>query len=288
MRLLIATLLLAGCDDTTFGAGGDEVVLDGPSCDSEANSQAFVVQKLDFAEAEDGVVWGFDLDGLDSDVGDSKGCGKQDFVDPEGNTGIDNAFAQIFPAIENTEAAAVHELMQNAINDGELLLVAEVLGLDDPMDDDCVTVRFGSAEGTPMMGTDGYLLDGQSFTPKPGLTPSLTETTEIVDGQLIARGLEVNLDLRILDVTLAMAVQDGMIRMDFDPESNAVTGHFGGGFSTAYVVEVLANSGVDDAVSDLLSTALPLAADLDGPDGECTDMSVDLEFTAVPAFYYED
>lgn len=285
--LALLGLLVLACDDTAFGeAGTGHDGLDAAwTCDSEANKAVFVIQQLAFSEAEDGVVWGFDLDDEVSEVGDSRGCGKGDFVDPEGTPGIDNAFAQLFPAIENTEAVAIHGLMQTAVNDGELLLVAEVLGLDDLVADDCVTVRFGTAVGTPMLGTDGYLLDGQTFQRHPELDPGLTEHTEVIDGSLTAGPLVANIELQVLDAQLAFAIAQGAIRLDLAPDGSEATGHFGGGFSVAYVLDVLANTGVDDGLTAVLQTALPLAADLDSDEGECAAMSVDLGFRAVPAFY---
>ncbi len=52
-------------------------------------------------------------------------------------------------------------------------------------------------------------------------------------------------------------------------------------------MEVIDGNGVNDELTELLRTALPLAADLDGPDGECLSMSVAIEYTAVPAFFYD-
>jgi len=287
VRRALLLLLLTGCDDTTFGSGADSLSEDGPSCDSQANSVTFVMQQLAFAEAEDGVVWGFDLDDHVSEVGDGGGCGKADQVDPEGTPGIDNAFATLFPAIENTEAAAVKDLMQNAVNAGELLMIFEVLGLDDPVDDDCVSVRFGLGQGSPLIGTDGYILDGQSFHRSSDVDPFTMTDAELIDGTLVASPFSADLELQVLDAPLAFAVADGSLRVDLHPELTSASGHFGGGFSTTYVMEVIDGNGVDDELTELLRTALPLAADLDGPDGECLSMSVAIEYTAVPAFFYD-
>lgn len=287
MRSALLLFLLTGCDDTTFGGGAGTLSDDGPSCDSEEHSATFVMQQLAFAEAEDGVVWGFDLDDHVSEIGDNGGCGKADQIDPEGTPGIDNAFASLFPAIENTEAAAVKDLMQNAVNAGELLMIFEILGLDDPTNDDCVSVRFGLGEGSPLIGTDGYILDGQSFHHSNEIEPVLMTEAELIDGTLVASPFSAELQLQVLDAPLAFAIADGSLRVDLHPELTSAGGHFGGGFSTTYIMEVIDGNGVNDELTELLRTALPLAADLDGPDGECLSMSVAIEYTAVPAFFYD-
>jgi len=285
-RLLLMTCgLLGACDDTTFGAG--EGGFDtGPTCDSTDDKAVFVMQTLAFAEADDGVVWGFDLDDHVTELGDSQGCGKGDMEDPEGTPGIDNAFAGLLPALENTEAVAIKGLLQNAVDAGELLVMLEVLGLDDPVDDDCVSVRFSTAVGDPMIGTDGTMLDGQSFAHDPESIPILMEDVVVEDGVLVAEGLSILLELQILDAPLALAVDEGALRIALDEDLSGAVGHFGGGFSIDYVMEVVDGNAVDDTLTELLRTALPLAADIDSDEAECSHMSVALEYTAIPAFFY--
>lgn len=286
--LLGAALLLPACDDTSFGESEGVPAAAGPTCDSSEHSATFVIHLLAFAEQDEaGEVWGFDLDDHVSDLGDSKGCGKQDFTDPEGTEGIDNAFAQLMPAVENTEAVAIKGLLQNAVDAGELLLMVQITGLDDPLNDDCVTVEFGQATGSPMVGTDGIMLDGQSFARDPEAQAVVLEATEIVDGSLQANGLEFLLELQILDAPLAFKVADGALRIDLAEDGSVAWGYFGGGFSTDYVMEIVDDNAVDDTLTEILRVALPAGADLDGPEGEeCSHMSVAFEYEAIPAFYY--
>lgn len=286
--LLLTAALLPSCDDTAFGESGTAADPGAWTCDSSEHSATFVIHLLAFAEQDDaGQAWGFDLDDHVSELGDSKGCGKQDFTDPEGSTGIDNAFAQLMPAVENTEAVAIKGLLQNAVDAGELLLMVQITGLDDPLNDDCVTVEFGQAVGTPMVGTDGAMLDGQSFARDPEGEAVVLEATEIVNGSLQARGLEFLLELQILDAPLAFKVADGALRIDLSEDGSSAWGYFGGGFSTDYVMEIVDDNAVDDTLTELLRLALPAGADLDGPEGEeCSHMSVAFEYEAIPAFYY--
>lgn len=278
-------MLLCACapESTPVDSAG------GPTCDDPDHKLTFVVSTLAFTESEeDGSAWGFDLDGDVTDQGDSAGCGKQDLLDPDGTPGIDNAFVALMPIIENSEAAAIKGLVQDAVDNGELLILFEISGVDDPMNDDCVTVSMSPGLGTPMMGTDGLMLDHQSFSRDPDQAPVVMDGVALVDGHLESRGFALTLELQVLNAPLAFAVQDGAMRVDIAPDGESVSGHFGGGFSVDYVMEVVDENAVDDTLTELLRTVLPLTADLDGEAGECRYLSIDFQYQAIPAFFYGD
>lgn len=270
-------------------AGGEPEPEPVGSCDDPGDSASFVIATLEFSEAfDDGSAWGFNLDGEVTELGDPTGCGKQDIVDPEGTPGIDNAFVALMPVIENTEAAAVRGLLQDAVDSGELLLMVEITGLDDRVNDDCVTVTVSPAVGTPMVGTDGEMLDAQSFAHDPDAEPAVVHDAKLVDGRIVAMGLPISLSLQILDAEIALSIPDGAIQVDLDPDGKGATGHFGGGFSVDYLMEVVDANGVDDTLTETLRSVLPAMADLDGEAGSCAYMSVDLEYEAIPAFFYAE
>ena len=259
------------------------------TCDSTYDSASFVISTMEFTELEDdGSVWGFNLDGLVTEGGDSSGCGKADLVDPEGKTGIDNAFVGLMPIIENTEAAAVRGLLQDAVDSGELLVLVEITGLDDYQNDDCVTVAMSPAVGTPMVGTDGAMLDSQSFARDPDYPPSVVSGVSVVNGRLVAQGFPITLSLQILDAPLVLSIPDGAIQVDLDADGNGASGHFGGGFSIDYLMQVLDENAIDDTLTELLRDVLPAVADLDGEAGSCEYLSVDLQYEAIPAYFYAE
>jgi hypothetical protein len=258
------------------------------TCDDPDASTAVVLRQMYFARSNDGVGWGFDLDGFDSAAGDANGCGKLDLTDPEGNPGIDNAFAGLLPTLEATEAAAVEGLLQDSISSGELLMMVELTGVDDPMNDDCVTARFGPAVGTPLVGTDGTILDGQTFAWDPDEAIVTVEGVQIVDGTAIVDGIDFNLQFAVLAATFDIAVSDGALRLDLDEDGGVSTGFFGGGFSVDYMLDVLNGEAIDAGLKDILNQALPLAADLSADGTTCRHMSVTLEYEAIPAYLYSE
>lgn len=257
------------------------------TCDNAEQKATYVISVLEFTAAEkDGSAWGFNLDGLVSKSDDPTGCGKADLVDPEGHEGIDNAFVSLMPLIENTEAAAIRGLLQDAVDAGELLLLIEISGLDDLENDDCVTVAVSPAIGTPMQGTDGRMLDSQSFGRDPDAPPAVVSGASVVNGRLVAQGFPLTLSLEILDAELALEIPEGAIQVDLAADGTGATGHLGGGFSIDYVMEIVDGNGVDDTLTELLRSLLPAVADLDGEAGTCKYLSVDLEYEAIPAFFY--
>lgn len=287
----VAMGLLGACAAPPKAAGEAGATADTgepPVCglpEDDAPGHVFVVQQLGFARVAEGVAWGSDLDGVVSAAGDGTGCGKPDVVDPEGSPGVDNAFAGLLPALEATEAAAISALLQDSVKAGELLITFELLGLDDMVDDSCVSVVFGEAVGAPLLGTDGLVLAGQSFSRDPADPVVVVEAAQVEAGRLIFNG-DFTVGLQILDADLQLGVTNGRVRLDLAPDGSLAVGHLTGALSVPFILEEIEKYGIDPAVKDLLRTVLPAVADLSSPDGSCDQLSVAFEFTAVPAFFY--
>lgn len=274
---LIGLLALAGCEA--------EPEAEPTSCDGGEPLVA-VVQALSFSHAADGVSTGFDLDDRVSDSDDAQGCGIEDYVDPEGTSGIDNGFARLLPALELTEFAAVQGLIYQAIASGELMIIVEITGLDDLEHDDCVTVTLSRAGGTPSLGTDGLLESGQTLERDPDV-PSTTATGTFEGGRLQAGPIDLALPLQVFDVSLSFAMTDGAVRVDFDPDGNGV-GVVGGAVEVDYILSVAATNGVDGRLVGLMETLMGDAADLRPNDaGECEYVSTNFDLVTIPAYLFD-
>jgi hypothetical protein len=247
-----------------------------------ALDRAVVIQSMWFGRAESGVSDGFDLDGTTT-----ASCGIADFVAPDGATGIDNAFAYLLPALELTEAAAVESLVQAAIDSGELLITLELEGLDDPLDDPCVDLVLGRASGTPMIGTDGRILPGQTLDRNPDIPSVRIEDVAVVDGVFEAP-FEITLPVTIFEIDLEFTLVDGRIRGQVFPDGSVV-GAFGGGVDIDYLLSIALEENVDDDLHDILSTLLGAWADL-APDatGECTQVSITFGYRSTDVFFFDD
>lgn len=259
------------------------------TCTLDDTPQLFVVRSLRFAlEDASGLSYGFDLDGLVSEEGGSTGCGIGDYTSPDGTTGVDNAFIRIVPTLEATEAkiSALEGLVQGAIDSGELLITFEVGGLESWETDTCVAVEVGKALGTPTLGTDGLILDGQTFDPDPAVPPTLLTGGAVAEGALVARGLSTNLPVQILNAEIELPLRQGAVHLE-QVEDDLYTGFFAGGVSSAYLLEIASSENVDPVVAELLAAVLAVHSDLPDETGaDCAAMSVTLSFEAVGAYWY--
>jgi len=286
MRRLFLPLLLVGCTDAAPSA--DDSATKVATCGGDsAKSLHWVIDSLYFARVEDGVSDGFDLDGLTSTAAGSDGCGRADFTGPDGREGIDNAFGEVIPALENTEFVAAEALINDTIRTGELMLLVSMADVDDPMDDDCVELSIGRATGEPMLGTDGTFLAGQTMTRDDSFSGVTFADLSVEAGSVQGRPLTTTIPVQVLNAALEFTVLDGALRLDQHGDGFA-SGVFGGGIDIATVLAVAQEEGIEQEVGDILESVLYLVADLaPGPDGECEQLSMTFEYTATPVYLFE-
>ncbi|MAY79154.1 MAG: hypothetical protein CL930_11670 [Deltaproteobacteria bacterium] len=280
LEWLMPLAWLLGCGGGSSQDTGGSVAALG-ECDQPEVTQVAVITEMWFARIEDGVTWGTDLDG------NTTGCGIDDYVDPEGNGGIDNASGGLVPILELTEGAAIEVYLQNMINSGELLLMIEIEDVDDPMDDTCVDVNLVRALGSPTVGTDRIIESGQTFDRDPNLPSSRTEGMSISSGTLLASPLYVSLPLQYFDDHLTINIQGSTLRVDQGVDGH-VAGYLAGGVLTEEITSFVDGRG-DIDIGDLMISLLETNADL-WPDenGDCKGISFVLEYRAKPAFFYLD
>ena len=152
---------------------------------------------------------GFDLDETEYAV-----CGVQDLEGPDGQPGIDNGLSYLVPALEASEAKVVEGYINTGILEGRILLVVSVSKVDSLENDDCVDVAFNFAQGDPLLGTDGGLLQGQTLM-QLGAPADRVEGAAIRDGQVTARPLNLDIPVSVLDSNFELNLRDGGLRMDF-------------------------------------------------------------------------
>ncbi|MDP2308395.1 MAG: hypothetical protein Q8P18_20420 [Pseudomonadota bacterium] len=252
-------------------------------------TRAIVMSTLAFARRDEAnATWGFDLDHRISEDGDDAGCDHADLVDPDGLPGVDSAFSGIVPALEASEAGAVEGLVQDSIENGQLLLLVELSGVDDPVNDDCVDVRVIRGSGTPLVGTDGTLLDGQTFSVTPGTQPAEIECVPLVNGSVRAGPFALDLQLQVLDVALTFGLTDAYLRLDLSEDGRTGWGYFGGAVPTSDILVIVDEGDLAD-IAPLVRGLVDAAADLAPNDaGTCDALSIVFEYGAIEAFAYEE
>jgi len=265
---------------------------DTATCSGEKTS-TYVISTIVFSrELDDGTSAGFNLDESITDAGGSTGCGIQDYTDPDGTTGIDNQFAKVLPVLETTEAQALEPLIQAAIDDGSLLITLELGNVDSDLEatdasDTCVDFAMGRATGAPSIGTDGLMEWYQTLARDSVAPRSEAGHVAVVDGRLEADGLQVTLPVTILGHELLVTVLEGSLRFEVQPDGS-LAGYLAGGLDQAQLIELASTDNIDSEVTALVSSLLDYNVDLAPNDyGTCQQLSITLQFTAIPIFLFE-
>lgn len=259
---------------------------------------AFVFSSIVFTRRnDDGQVWGFDLDQHNSRKPDLAGCRQVDYRDPEGNPGIDNAFAGLIPRYSeqvvdpttNDQLDMFEDLLATQIADGKTLVTVEVKGEDLS----CLEVVIGRAQGPVLTDTRGMILDGQSLLRDPDAEPAVLSCVPMIDNTLRTSGFDTSLVLTALPGhASAVQLHLNQARLRF---SLAEDHYSGWGYLSAAMVPVDAEALVSTyqsidgqtvvTIDPGISLAIRDAADLETvQSGPCTALSMGLDVQGVQVF----
>jgi hypothetical protein len=245
-----------------------------------------VAQTLEFArEAPRGVSAGFNLDGLVSGTNDGRTCNKEDFAGPAGEEGVDNELARLLPLIDLAGEGALQALVQDAVNEGRLLMFFEVF------EGEAGQARLRVRRGTdvPLLGTDGFILPGQTLALDHS-DPLLGEGDATWAGGVLEAGpFPLAVPIVVFSQLYEVNLPQAHLRFEFDEEGNVRSGTVGGGIPVAELVQVLRTaSNFGPEFEELFGDAVRDAGDLArAEDGSCAQMSAALTIQAVPAFVWE-
>lgn len=284
MRFLLLSLALLGACKPAPSTD------DAPaqSC-TEGGRRTGLITSLRFARPDaDGRLAGFDLDDAVTAQGDATGCGRKDDLSVDDVPGVDASFNALLPALELTEGAALEQIIQTLINNGEVLIMWDLQGVDDTTQDECVTLDVLRASGTPIIGGLGRINPGQTFDVGTGDAPVHVEGVAIEDGSFTASGFPFDIPFSFLDANITVTLQDLSMRVDLR-EDGSFSGVMGGGMVIDDLLAQLDTTGVASEVKSLIRSAMTAGADL-APDGSgtCTQMSASIVFEGVSAFTFDE
>jgi hypothetical protein len=302
--LAAACWALVGCGsdgDADPGGGVQGVMCPSlpASCPSSGETRYYLLNTLDFGKVDptdSTVAPGFNLDGHVTEAGDTTGCGRQDFVSPEGEPGIDNQIAMLATELE----ALLGGSLQRRVDQGRVLLLLEVSDVDDFHSDACVTLGLmvgalpdGMTEEDLLRDADGHLAPGQEIPADP---TSLDATGQpltrvpacIREGTLHAGPVPVRLKIEVgLDNPIDLQLHQTLLRAGITPETIS-DGVLGGALNLQELAE--AAEAVEDGIGTTVCSILPFFADLGEEGGTCLDtastcasISTTLVFGGVPA-----
>lgn len=294
MKLLRSALLflpLFACSDD---GPTQATVLDGEAFEGSASNgiafgeltarPAVLIREIHVAgSVSSSVAPGFDLDGRVSNATDREACGKKDFTSPDGTPGVDNQIGAVWASVYDLAGVPVEGLVKSAVNDAKLALVVEFDGLDDPWNDDDVTIRvFRGYNEDPIIGTEGVMEAGQTFEVRPGAPVIEAAHTSIVDGRIHLSVDTYRLDLELLAEAFSVNVVDLQLGLQYQ-EDGTWAGHLGCGISVAEISDIARTYA--ESESRIIVPLLPNIADLrPGDDNKCTYVSAVLELKGVEAY----
>jgi hypothetical protein len=263
---------------------------DAPAVTASAE-RVLLVSALSIPEADaTGHLDGFDLDGAATAAGDPTGCGVPDDLDERGRLGIDAALNHLYasPALQATEAVAVGDVLQTAIDEGNLLLAVRLSGLDDPRDDDAVHVEIVRAKGLPRLAAAGGIVADQTFELDATVPSVDLGDVRLVDGTLVAHGFDLTLPVDILGTPIVVDLREAALRVTL-ADDGTFHGAIGGALVAADLLSLVEDTpNINDVVGQALEAVLGFWLDLDGDgDGTCERISFVLDASGVPAFLFD-
>ncbi|MBA2689236.1 MAG: c-type cytochrome [Burkholderiales bacterium] len=252
----------------------------------------FVLTKLDLVQPNAaGQVAGFDLDGIESDGKAVDDCRVRDFVSPDSVPGIDNRLSHLLANTTTQINESVPALIQDAIKSGGLLLIGELVGADNFVNDETVGFVVRRSIDVPLLGTDSRILDSQTFELAFDHYVGSAPDGKIVNGRFLAGPLEMRIRVTILGRVIFAKFRNVHVDLELNDRGDVVSGIIGGGFHTEDVYGVADSIEAQDkneSTIPLIRAIIPPLADVKSKDsGKCDQISFGLETAAVRAFVFE-
>jgi hypothetical protein len=161
-------------------------------------------------------------------------------------------------------------------------------GVDDRRDDPEVTLTLRAGAGTPLLGTDGLLLAGQTFALHPESPEVTAGAARLTGGVLEAGPFDLPIPVSVFGFSYRLLLTDTRLRARLTEDGGLADGLLGGAVAYEDLREVGRIAAMDDgsvlpAIEAVFGGALDLRP---GADGVCTHVSGAFRFTAVSAFLY--
>lgn len=282
----------AGPSGTDAGGGGD--VDAGPLT---GESYLYVLSRMDLGFADPAgdasIVPGFDIDGIDSVGTDEQSCRKDDYTSPppESEMGVDNQLGPILAELEGSYR--IRENLEASVRSGELLVLLQVRGVDDFIDDDRVEVDaliglLPDGVTMPTLDAMDRIAAGQTFDVDSSsvaadmMTALVTLRGRIEGGRLRAGPGDLTMSLPLEGDRVGFEAENAEIVFDITEDALG-RGVMGGQLGVAETVAAM--MGVEGFDADAARLVLEANADLDfdTAENECRAISIALVFDGASA-----
>ena len=209
-------------------------------------------------------------------------CGHGDFMSPWGDDGVDNQMAMVWAMAEELVGEAVVALLQDGINEGRMLVMLELGGVDDLVNDDEVTVSLYRSTDVPIVNVAGYLVPDQTFVPDPEFPDIRFDNASIVDGHVKAGPFNLAFPIRAFNADFLVSLDEGYVEFDINAEGR-FSGHMGGIMDVHDIMGLMLQTNAAQEAA-LLYPIVEDLADINRTEEGCTHLSAALRFEGVTAF----
>jgi hypothetical protein len=181
-------------------------------------------------------------------------------------------------------------VINGAVKNGSMTILLDIQEVDDPQNDDEVTVRVFGSEDSPMKGTDDEVLPYATLSVHPDLRfHTELVTGSIVDGVLTAGPFDLIFPINIQIVEGEFVVHDSWLRIELGDDS--FQGLIAGFWDVSNIRDIIGKPTTDNGNAanftiDQFEAAMALYADGDyDSDAEiCTSFTTMFTFSGVQAF----
>ncbi len=283
-HVVLASLLAAssGCSDDS---GVDPFAGPVPAqCPTTSTEQSMILTRLVLLrQPMPGISEGFDLDGRASSADDNLSCRRRDLTSPEGTPGIDNQFSLLVPALDTATSGALDAAIQAAINNGQLMVAVTIEGVDDQLNDPCVSLVFRRVQGRPFVGSDTRIDPGQTFDTLRD-EPISRVTGRMRNGVIEAGPFPLGLPIAVLDARFVIQLQNARVRIRWRPDGT-FEGLIGGCIDAAQMIATTQTLTIGSDLMGLVRRLILSITDLDpDADGNCRSFSAAVSFEGRSAF----
>lgn len=298
-RVPVLFALLVGCepaDDPATakadaGSVSDDaavwVPVDPHACKERCgNGQMYVLDYVTVLAADSsGVAPGFDLDGLQSKASDEGSCGFDDLTNQYGDSGVDNQYAFVARVLPSQVADTLPGALATSIATGGMSLLLEEVGpqgVAEGAAPNALVIRKGT--GQPLLGTDGKILEDQSFALEPQPVLGVADFLSW-DGSGVRTG-PFTFQFKMLFVDKNLSFTFHKARLRYGPDGKGgIVGELGGIVTMQELNGLLGFlGGCDQPLREQLEALVPGFADITlDPAEPCGAFSMGFSFHGVQA-----
>jgi hypothetical protein len=273
------------------------------ACADTGNSYFYVVSVLDFAttSTETNQTPGFNIDGYNTPVSGTSGCGhpdrrfdvNQDGMVLDDENGIDNQLADLAPLLSGFLS------LQDMVDGGDVLILVEAKYVDSLTNDDCVQVDLLLGEvpagETLVLDASGRIAPGQAFVISDASydddgNPLISGLGSIVNGRLYIGPVTLSLSFPVdAQTEITLAIQSAQVAFNISATTLGV-GVIGGALNVDALLSAVGGLLPDEFPPDTIRGILEPMMDInpDTNNANCDSVSLGLVFNGVDAEEHEE